>query len=116
LLGEMPSSFSLAEAPWAGALPAIPAGVPSTVLARRPDVAAAQLSMQAAEARAGVARLAWFPDVALTANGGYASTDLGDLFKWSARAWGIGALMSLPVFDGGRRDAGGPTAHAQRGH
>jgi len=77
------------------------------------EVAAAQLAMQAAEARAGVARLAWFPDVALTANGGYASTDLGDLFKWSARSWGIGALLSLPVFDGGRREAGVQTANAQ---
>jgi len=69
--------------------------------------------MQAAEARAGVARLAWFPDVSLTANGGYASTDLGDLFKWSARAWGVGALLSLPVLDGGRREAGVQTANAQ---
>jgi len=106
LLGEMPTQFTLAQSDWAGALPGVPAGVPSTVLARRPDVSAAQLAMQAAEARAGVARLAWFPDVALTANGGYASTDIGDLFKWSARAWGIGALLSLPVFDGGRRAAG----------
>ena len=113
LLGELPTQFSLAPTEWAGALPGVPAGVPSTVLARRPDVAAAQLAMQAAEARAGVARLAWFPDVALTANGGYASTDLGDLFKWSARSWGIGALLSLPVFDGGRREAGVQTANAQ---
>ena len=113
LLGELPSGFSLAEADWSGALPMIPAGVPSSVLARRPDVAAAQLSMQAAEARAGVSRLAWFPDIALTANGGFASTDIGDLFKWSTRAWGIGALMSLPVFDGGRRAAGVQAANAQ---
>ena len=113
LLGELPTSFSLKEADWSGALPGVPAGVPSTVLARRPDVASAQLTMQAAEARAGVARLAWFPDVSLTANGGYASTDLGDLFKWSARSWGIGALLSLPVFDGGRREAGVQTANAQ---
>ena len=113
LLGELPTQFTLAQTDWTGALPGVPAGVPSTVLARRPDVAAAQLSMQAAEARAGVARLAWFPDVALTANGGYASTDLGDLFKWSARSWGIGALLSLPVFDGGRREAGVQTANAQ---
>ena len=113
LLGELPSGFSLAETDWSGALPTIPAGVPSTVLARRPDVAAAQLSMRAAEARAGVSRLAWFPDIALTANGGYASTDIGDLFKWSTRAWGIGALMSLPVFDGGRRAAGVQNANAQ---
>ncbi len=113
LLGELPSGFSLAETDWSGTLPTIPAGVPSTVLARRPDVAAAQLSMQAAEARAGVSRLAWFPDIALTASGGYASTDIGDLFKWSTRAWGIGALMSLPVFDGGRRAAGVQNANAQ---
>ena len=113
LLGELPTRFALAPADWTGALPGVPAGVPSRVLARRPDVAAAQLAMQAAEARAGVARLAWLPDVALTANGGYASTDLGDLFKWSARAWGIGALLSLPVFDGGRREAGVQTADAQ---
>jgi outer membrane protein, multidrug efflux system len=113
LLGELPTAFALAPAEWSGVLPGVPAGVPSRVLARRPDVSAAQLAMQAAEARAGVARLAWFPDVALTANGGYASTDLGDLFKWSARAWGIGALMSLPVFDGGRRAAGVQTANAQ---
>ena len=113
LLGELPTNFALKEGDWSGALPGVPAGVPSTVLARRPDVAAAQLAMQAAEARAGVARLAWFPDVSLTANGGYASTDIGDLFKWSARAWGIGALMSLPVFDGGRREAGVQTANAQ---
>ena len=113
LLGEMPSSFSLAEAPWAGALPTIPAGVPSTVLARRPDVTAAQLAMQAAEARAGVARKAWFPDIALTANGGYASADIGDLFKWSARSWGIGALLQLPVFDGGKRVAAVQSTNAQ---
>jgi multidrug efflux system outer membrane protein len=113
LLGELPSRFSLPEADWAGALPAIPAGIPGTLLARRPDVAAAQFALQAAEARAGVARKAWFPDVVLTANGGSASTEAGDLFKWSARAWGVGALLSLPVFDGGRRDAAVHGAEAQ---
>ncbi|MGN6525513.1 MAG: efflux transporter outer membrane subunit [Burkholderiaceae bacterium] len=114
LLGEVPTNFTLPEATdWDGALPAVPAGLPGAVLARRPDVAAAQRAMQAAEARAGVARKAWFPDVTLTANGGVASTDLGDLFKWSARAWGVGALLSLPVFDGGRRAAGVQQAEAQ---
>ena len=105
LLGELPSNFSLPEADWAGAVPQVPGGVPSTLLTRRPDVAAAQLAMQAAEARTGVARKAWFPDIALTANGGVASTDIGDLFKWSARSWGVGALLSLPLFDAGRRDS-----------
>jgi multidrug efflux system outer membrane protein len=106
LLGELPSGFSLAESEWRGALPGVPAGLPSTLLARRPDVSAAQSAMRAAQARAGVARSAWFPDVALTANGGFASSELGDLFKWSTRSWGVGALLSLPLLDGGRREAG----------
>jgi len=87
--------------------------VPSTVLARRPDVAAAQRSISAAQARVGVAQAAWFPSLSLTADGGYASPQLGDLFKWSARSWGIGALLSLPLFDGGRRAAGVQNAQAE---
>ena len=113
LLGEPPSALALTPADWTGTLPEVPPGVPSTVLARRPDVAAAQRAMQAAQARVGVAQAAWFPDVSLTAAGGFASTDLGDLFKWSARSWGIGALLSLPLFDGGRREAGLQNANAQ---
>ncbi|HMN79207.1 MAG TPA: efflux transporter outer membrane subunit [Burkholderiaceae bacterium] len=113
LVGESASRFTLAEADWAAAPPRIPAGVPGSVLARRPDVAAAQQAMIAAQARVGVARTAWFPAVSLTASGGYASTDIGDLFKWSARAWGVGALLSLPVFDGGRRAASVVSAQAQ---
>ncbi|WP_374429993.1 TolC family protein, partial [Ideonella dechloratans] len=74
-------------------------------LARRPDVAAAQRSLMAAQARLGVAQSAWLPDLSLTANGGYASTDLGDVFRWSARAWSLGALLSMPIFDGGQRQA-----------
>jgi multidrug efflux system outer membrane protein len=83
------------------------------VLARRPDVAAAQRQLQAAQARVGVAQAAWFPSVQLTAAGGYASPELSDLFKWSARAWSVGALLSLPVFDGGRRSAGIQAATAE---
>ena len=130
LLGELPSALTLTERladkagrtggndgtegnDRSGALPQVPPGVPSTVLARRPDVAAAQRTMQAAQARVGIAQAAWFPDVALTASGGFASADLGDLFKWSARAWGVGALLSLPIFDGGRREAGVQSANAQ---
>ncbi|KQW35239.1 efflux transporter outer membrane subunit [Rhizobacter sp. Root404] len=113
LVGDVPSALNVAEADWTGALPQVPPGVPSTVLARRPDVAAAQRAMQAAQTRVGVAQAAWFPDVSLTASGGFASTDIGDLFKWSARAWGVGALLSLPIFDGGRREAGVQNASAQ---
>ena len=113
LLGELPSAYTLAEAAWQGSLPVVPAGVPSAVLTRRPDVSAAQHAVQAAQARAGVAQAAWFPDLSLTASGGLASTALSQLFKASARSWGVGALLSLPVLDGGRRDAGVQAANAQ---
>ena len=113
LTGDAASDFSLAAVEWTTALPSIPAGVPSTVLARRPDVAAAQKTVMAAQARVGVAQTAWFPSISLTGAGGFASPDLGDLFKWSARSWGIGALLSLPLLDGGRREAGVQSATAQ---
>jgi multidrug efflux system outer membrane protein len=106
LVGETPSTFSIAEAPLSAALPAIPAGLPAEMLARRPDVAAAQASMLAAQARVGVAKAAWFPDVSLTGAGGIASTAASQLFQYSARAWSLGLLASLPIFDGGRREAG----------
>ena len=106
LVGEPASTFSIKEADWTTALPQIPAGVPATVLTRRPDISAAQDQMLAAQARAGVAKAAWFPSISLTALGGRASPDLSDLFTWPARAWAIGALLTQPIFDGGRRQAG----------
>ena len=113
LLGEPASGFALAATTTARALPVIPAGVPATVLARRPDVAAAQSSLLAAQARVGVAQAAWFPRISLTGAAGFASPELGDLFQWSARSWGVGALLSLPLFDGGRREAGVQNAQAE---
>ena len=105
LVGDVATGFALPESAGLIALPVIPAGVPATVLARRPDVSAAQANVLAAQARVGVAQAAWFPAIALTGSGGFASPDLGDLFKWSARSWGLGLLMSLPLFDGGQRAA-----------
>lgn len=113
LVGEAASSFQLPPLDWNAGLPVVPPGVPSTVLQRRPDVAAAQRSMLAAQARVGAAQAAWFPSVSLTGSAGQASSDLGDLFKWSMRSWGVGALLSLPVFDGGRRQAGVDSARAE---
>jgi multidrug efflux system outer membrane protein len=113
LVGAVASNFQFDTSEWTTLLPMIPAGVPSTVLARRPDVSAAQRSMMAAQARVGVAQAAWFPDLQLTGSAGYASPELGDLFKWSARTWGIGALASLPIFDGGRREARVQSANAE---
>jgi len=107
LTGEVAGRFALADDPGQAQarLPVIPAGVPAAVLARRPDVSAAQANVQAALARVGVAQTAWFPSIVLTANGGYASPELGDLLRWSARSWGLNALLSLPIFDGGQRAA-----------
>ena len=115
LVGEVASAFQLdaALATMDLPLPVIPAGVPSSVLARRPDVAAAERSMQAAQARLGVAKAAWFPTFSLTGSGGYASPALADLFKMSMRAWSIGALAALPLLDGGRREGGEANASAE---
>lgn len=112
LVGAAASDFRLEPLDWQARLPQVPAGLPSALLTRRPDVLASQRAVLAAQARVGVAQAAWFPNIALTANGGYASTDLDKLFTWSTRAWGIGALLSLPIFDGGRREAGVAAARA----
>jgi multidrug efflux system outer membrane protein len=106
LVGEVSSIFSLPVGEWTSALPIIPAGMPGTLLTRRPDVSAAQRTMLAAQSRVGVAKSAYYPRVTLTGSAGYASTDLSDLFEWSSRAWLLGAIASLPLFDGGRRKAG----------
>jgi outer membrane protein, multidrug efflux system len=109
LLGKPPAAFSLAPAPLASEMPAIPAGLPSSLLERRPDIAAASRTMAAANSRIGVAKAAFFPVLNLTAVGGFESTELGDLFKWSARTWALGPLvgtiLSMPLIDGGRNQA-----------
>jgi len=112
MVGEVASQFAIAPASWSTALPVIPVGVPSTVLTRRPDIAAAQNTMQAAQARVGAAKAAWFPTFSLTSNGGSAAPEIQDLFKLSTQAWGVSALLSLPVFDGGRRTAAVQGANA----
>jgi outer membrane protein, multidrug efflux system len=109
LCGQVPATFALVPLKVTRNLPEIPAGVPSTLLERRPDIAAAQRRMVAANARIGVAKAAFYPILNLTADFGVESSSLGDLFKWSARTWALGpvagALLSLPIFDGGRNDA-----------
>ncbi len=102
LLGKAPAEFSLAQKPLSAQAPKVPAGLPSTLLERRPDIAAAQYNLMAANARIGIARAAFFPSLSLTASGGFASESLGKLFDWSSRTWAIGPLMTLPIFQGGR--------------
>ena len=116
LLGKLPFEFTLAEAPLTGMPPAIPPGLPSTLLERRPDIAAAQYAMEAANKRIGVARTAFFPSISLTATGGVQSTELSNLFRWSSRAWSLGQAAGnaivMPIFDSGRLLAHLDFAHA----
>jgi len=88
-----------------GQFGALDAGLPSALLANRPDVLQAEQQLRAANADIGAARAAFFPRIALTGNFGYASAELGDLFRSSQQAWSIGGLVSLPIFDGGQRQA-----------
>jgi len=113
LVGEPASNFRLAQNLWTTALPTVPAGLPSELLQRRPDLAAARSQLQAAQARVGVAQAAWWPSLTLTAQGGGVSSELSDLLKSGASTWGIGLLAALPIFDGGRREAGVNAAKAQ---
>ncbi|MBL8698707.1 MAG: efflux transporter outer membrane subunit [Alphaproteobacteria bacterium] len=106
LVGEPASGFALAETAWSPTLPEIPAGIPSSVLIRRPDVAAAHQAMLAAQKRVGAARDSWLPTLSLTGVGGLASSALTTLLSASsAGALGVGALLALPLFDGGRYQA-----------
>src|SRR5690606_32206159 len=101
LLGKIPAAFDFAPQPLPAdvLVPHVPAGLPSTLLERRPDVASAQARMAAATARIGQARSALFPALVLTAQGGGASYELEDLFKRGAREWLVSAVFSLPLID-----------------
>ncbi|MEJ0088657.1 MAG: multidrug efflux RND transporter permease subunit [Limisphaerales bacterium] len=108
LVGENPSGFRLAavEDPnWNPQPPEIPAGLPSELLERRPDVAQAERQLASANAKIGVAKASFFPVLTLTGSAGYLSGDLSSLFSWDSRTWSIGPSLSLPIFAGGRNKA-----------
>jgi len=105
LLGKAPAEFSLKPAPLARNVPVVPAGLPSALLERRPDIAAAQHTLAAENARIGVARAAFFPSISLTGSGGLESDVLGDLFSWSNRTWSLGPRISIPIFAAGANNA-----------
>ncbi len=90
----------------AALLVTVPAGLPSSLLQRRPDVLAAEHTLKAANADIGAARAAFFPSVSLTASGGSASGELSGLFKSGSRAWSFAPSISLPIFDAGSNQAG----------
>ncbi len=106
LCGQPASNFDVgaAASPLTNA-PAVPLSVPSELLERRPDIAAAERLMAAANADVGVAVAAFYPRVTLNGLAGFQSIDAGTLFNWSSRVWSIGPAIQLPLFTGGRNRA-----------
>jgi NodT family efflux transporter outer membrane factor (OMF) lipoprotein len=105
LIGKSPSEFSIPVRPMTTAPPPIPIGVPSQLLERRPDIAAAERNMATANAAIGIAYTAYYPSLTLSATGGFESSTLGQLFSWPSRFWSIGGSLSETLFDAGLRRA-----------
>jgi NodT family efflux transporter outer membrane factor (OMF) lipoprotein len=112
LVGEPASTFNLPADTADVSLPSLPAGLPSQLLERRPDVAAAERRMAAACARIGVAEAAYFPTIELHGRGGVESTALATLFSGPSAIWSVAGSLLGTIFDGGRRRAGTAEARA----
>lgn len=113
LCGQPPAGFAVAAIESSVEPPVIPAGLPSTLLERRPDLVEAEQMLQAASARIGVAKAAFFPTLKLTGAAGLASADLGSLVEAPSRVWSVGPSVHLPVFEGGRNRANLKAAEAR---
>lgn len=109
--GAIPRGLGLTEQPHA---PEVPAGLPSALLKRRPDIHEAEQNLIAANAQIGVARAAYFPQISLTGTGGYQSSALTSLFTGPAGIWNFGGSFTQPIFEGGRLKNNVRLAEAQR--
>jgi NodT family efflux transporter outer membrane factor (OMF) lipoprotein len=105
LIGKAPSEFSIPVKPVLSTPPPIPVGLPSQLLQRRPDIAAAERAMAVANAQVGIAYAAYYPNLSLSAAGGFESSAWTNLFDWPSRVWSVGAGVSEAVFEGGLRRA-----------
>lgn len=105
LVGVSPAELSIATRESVPTLPAVPAALPSQLLERRPDVAAAERRVMAANAQIGVAEAAWFPDLSISASGGYRGSSFADWIEVPNRFWSLGPQLALTLFDGGARSA-----------
>lgn len=105
LIGVPPSELSIAVREQLPTLPEIPVALPSQLLERRPDVAAAERRVMAANAEIGVAEAAWYPDLSISASGGYRGSSFADWIDLPNRFWSLGPQLALTLFDGGARSA-----------
>ena len=105
LIGRPPEGFSIPFHPLDSHLPAVPPGLPSDLLERRPDVSAAERRVAAQNAQIGVAISAYFPVLHLTGQTGFDSGDLSLLFNWESRIWSYGPNIQFPIFEGGQISA-----------
>jgi NodT family efflux transporter outer membrane factor (OMF) lipoprotein len=105
LIGKPPAAFSLPPAPLSLQPPAIPVGLPSQLLERRPDIAAAERRVAEANEQIGIARAAYFPTVVLNASAGFEGTSLGNVLMGSSLFWAVGSSATQILFDAGRRRA-----------
>lgn len=105
LIGKMPSEFSIAPLPWKHVVPEVPAVLPSTLLQRRPDIAAAERRVAAANEQIGIARSGYFPNIGLDASYGLSAATVGNLFNASSTLWSLGLSAVQTVFDAGATGA-----------
>lgn len=105
LIGVPPSELDIAVREQLPTLPEIPVALPSQLLERRPDVAAAERRVMAANAEIGVAEAAWYPDLSISASGGYRGSSFADWVDLPNRFWSLGPQLALTLFDGGARSA-----------
>jgi NodT family efflux transporter outer membrane factor (OMF) lipoprotein len=112
LLGRTPESLALEQAPLNYAPPVIPVGIPAQLLERRPDVAAAERRTAEANEQIGIARAAFFPQLLLTATGGFLGNTPVDWLNWPSRFWAVGPALAQTIFDAGRRRAVSESAAA----
>ncbi|PLY42041.1 RND transporter [Janthinobacterium sp. ROICE36] len=112
LLGRAPSDFSLAVAPWTLTVPQVPLGVPSTLLQRRPDIAAAERRVAVANEQIGIARSAYYPSLNLTGSYGSGASKVGDLLNASSSLWSLGVSAAQTLFNAGATTASVDAAKA----
>ena len=105
LLGKAPSDVQIKTALLRTKIPDIPLSLPSQLLERRPDIAAAERRIAAANAQIGVAKAAFFPTLSFSAVAGFQSNNISDLLSWPSRIWSLGSALAMTAFDGGRRTA-----------